>query len=581
MTDSHFHVFILLSWFLICTPGGGVVSTVYADDGGPEEMPEAEKAPEAVTAPEAPWSLSVDLELDGEGLLSQRSMGNLQGHRVVWWSRGAVVLSREEAAPAGMVERQYRLHNPLDETVHRAGAAVGPLVIGPVDPQGVYRRVLDPSTGGVVPASAGQSARGRLDSSRNPSSWEGIFLSTSSAAEAESQTRHVGSVAPFAAGGGYLHNPDRARLLLGRVESAPAGGRFGGVILTAGSAEGLSDGVPALYRPQDEAWVYNVSPLRRQVYRSLGLSYLLDRGRFGDALWPWRGRCFVLAEGWRQFYAYRPVCHAVNVVVSVGVPECTISARTVLVEPGYLDVDMTPPLRNGFSGVRAEGRLNLPEGRRRNRPFLEWRGESSGDRRWDDGVPSEELRMERSFFLAYRSGGWIGLLKGEVTARRDVPDSGNPGVPSPLPSSLMPSAAVERSGAATVSVAVGPPRRFSWRVEPTARGSCRYSRADGRRHWSTEFSLTGRDAGVPSWKVGWKTSLEETDRRGRWVHGATMDITLRRGVTLSARFSVEEPGTTEAVWSGLLRLGLYRSGTLGGTPSVNAVNAVDVVRDRE
>ncbi len=507
----------------------------------------------AEDAPEAPWNLSADTEVDLEGLLSQRFIGSIDGHRVVWWSTGALVLSREEAAPAGMVERQYRFHNPLNEMVHRAGAAAGPLVLGPVDLRGSYRRFLDPSTGGIVPTSAAQSTGARLDASYTPGSWDGMFLNVPGDA---SRRGHVGPVAPFAVGGGYVHNPDRAHLLLGRVESAPAGGRFGGLILSVGSAEALSRGVPATYQPPDEPWIHPVSPVRTPVYRGVGLAYLLDRGTFRDAVWPWGVRWFFLAEGWRQWYSYRPARHAGSVVMSLGVPELTVSVRSLLVEPGYLDVDMNSPMRNSFSGLRVDGRVNLPERKPRNRPMLEWRGELFGDRRWDNGLPSEEYQIVRSAFLAYRSGGWLRLLKGDL--------SGEYRAPWTDATVLSPVTATEDDGSATAQIAFSPPLRFHWGVKPVAGGSCRYRWSDDSRRVSVELSAARRDARGSSWNVKWEVNAEEND--GDWSrnYAISADAAIGPAVTVAVRCSFDEQGTPGESWNGLVRLSWYRSGILGG-----------------
>ncbi len=499
------------------------------------------------------WRVSIDGETTEDGAVSQRTIGTLGDHRIVWWSRGTLVYRREEVAPAGMVQREYRIHNPVTDMHHRVGAAVGPLTFGPLRMRGSYTRFCDPTTGGVDPLSIGQTTGASLDISRDPTKREGVFLDIPGRSGSTVGGVH-GPVKPFAVGGGYLSVPSRSsrrlpvRVTMSRIECAPRAGRFGGVIVTGGSVdrfppagEGGGSGSSTGYRDfMTESWLFPSPPARVARLENLGLTYIVHRG-IRDEAWPFPPvRLFL--EGWRQTSSYRPPRHAVSAAATVGSPSLRISARTVYAEAGYLDIDFTPVLRHRYWGVRVERESLLPAeaGSRSPRLFVSW----ESDRRsgWIDGVPDRPEDHHRGA-IRYASTRWVRgcALEGEWPEERYV---------------------------ASVSLAV--PREAPLPVEPAVTYAFNIHRSDRyRRHTGTITLSSPAFAATRRWTLSTRIDYEEdlTPSAPPQWHGAVgADISVHDDVTVSLRGEIEDMTGDESAWSVLLRLSWSRSGTIVGSP---------------
>ena len=498
--------------------------------------------------------LAVDLEVTERGDLGQRTIIDLTakgssnyGHahyRCVSWSRGALVLAREEPAPAGMVQREYRLHNPLDTMEHRIGVDVGPLLFGPVRLKGAYRRLLDPSAGGVVPVSVRERSGAVLDVSREPSSWNGIFLKSRDG-PLKASKEFVGPVRPLSVGAGFLHNPERARLLLSKLEFSPYAGRLGGLVCTAGSVEALTDNRPHRYDPLENPWIHKAVPVRAPTFRSVGVSWVLDRGGYGDALWPWDVPVFLFAEGWHQCYSWRPGRVAGSFSGAIGSSRLRFSTRCGAVEPGYLDVDMTATQRHIFAGIRLEGDVALPERKPANHPGLRWRYEYFRERGWDSGHPAHETDRKQTALLTFRSGGWVQRFQGEVEGT--APWLAEPSI--------------------SVAVDLGVPRRFRMedRLFPQPKivltHRCSRGQKESSNRTSAGMSLKGRFSNQRPWSVTWKVtrkvSAEHHPTDSQWDHSVIVDVPVGRRVSFSLRLNACAPGTPRQSWNGVFRAAFY------------------------
>ena len=292
---------------------------------------------------ELPWNAAYDLELEYESGYTQRVVTDLGDSRWIWWASGDLVLTRDSPAPAGMVEREYYLHNPLEGTVHRVGVSAGPLVFGPVLIRGGYRRMMDPSGGGVVPSAATDAAEVVLDGAREPSSWNGVAFTTAGLG--------ASSGGSGGAGVAYLFNPDRAHIALGHIGIAPAKARFGRLSIFGSAAEVLDEGRPPVPDHFEEPWFRDVPHPHEEVIRGVAVNYRLERGGHTDEH-EFPVPLFLLVEGHRQGHSWRPRRHAGQVVTRVGPPRVRVALRGVAVETGFLDADLTPPTRAAYRGVR-------------------------------------------------------------------------------------------------------------------------------------------------------------------------------------------------------------------------------------
>ncbi|MDA3950808.1 MAG: hypothetical protein PF508_16495 [Spirochaeta sp.] len=531
-------------WYLVLLLPAGflTVEPAASDDTGVTDPP----APT-----ELPWNAAYDLELDSEQGYTQRVVADLGESRWVWWASGDLVLTRDEPAPAGMVEREYYLHNPLEGTSHRVGVSAGPVVFGPVLIRGGYRRVMDPSGGGVVPSAIIDATAVRLDGAREPSSWDGAAVSTNA------QNSPVGAIGADA-GVAYLYNADRAHIALGHIGIAPADARFGRLSVFGSAAEVLEGGRSIVRDHRDEAWFRDTPHPQDAVIRGLAVSYRLERGGDHD-----EGGLplpvLFLVDGLRQGHSWRPRRHAGQVFARVGPPRIRVALRGVAVETGFLDADLSAPARAAFRGFRVEGRERVPTLREENRPSLTWNGEFEAERRWDDGLPAP-LQRYRRYGLVFRSGGVLSQCGAELERPDDE---------------------------WTVSAALSTPERWGLPVAGRVSAEHRWSVHNPDRRIALESSLrrtvsAATGSGSRRTALRWRVVGETPATAGAgnqyvWDHFVVVEVPVGEAAAVSVHLGVAGAATDNVEYTGALRIHWAASGLWA--PATGAATAESTGRE--
>jgi len=483
----------------------------------------------SVSAESVRWSAGLDLSVDREGAFLQRSTLDIDSVRTVWWSAGETVLVREEPAPAGMVERSYRVHNPFASVTHRVGVSGGPVIFGPALPRGGYARLGDPSRGGVVPSGVWNGTRLVLDRALEPTTREGVAV--------------AGGTGGAHGGAGYLFAPDRSHVLLSHGRIAPRSGRFGAVEVCVATAEALTRGRPRDHQPDEDPWLYDTPPSGPGIRRTLATSYRFERGGYGDPLGRWRVPVSLFAEGTTQGFSYLPRKRAFQGAWMIGPPVVRWSGRAVWVEPGYLDTDLASTDRAELAGVRLDGRSRFGGERIRPRGTIEWLAEAIRERRWDEGIPGDPVPSGRGS-VTLRTGEIIETIGASVE------------LPGPDRSGELGFSTGERISLGT----------FALRVGGSYEEESRRSRLSGevifRRH-------AGGAVGTGAIEMRWRVVVETTgsEREFGVEHSVSAEIPLGGAWTLSVRGTGPGCVRSGAEWEGAIRVRWYRSGeiTAGGS----------------
>ncbi|MFP4152071.1 MAG: hypothetical protein ACLFSV_04455 [Alkalispirochaeta sp.] len=487
--------------------------------GDDASLPDGEEGAGDDAVESVRWSAGLDVTVDRDGAFRQRSTFDIGSVRTVWWSTGETIVVREEPAPAGMVERSYRFHNPAASVSHRVGATAGPVIFGPAHPRGGYARMSDPSRGGIVPAALWSTTRLVLDRSLEPTTRDGFAV--------------AGAAGGFSGGVGYLFAADRSRVLLFHVGFAPLTGRYGEIAVTGAAAEALTSGRSRSYRSEDDPWLFDTPPPGTLIRRTVAASYRLERGGYGDSYGRWLVPVSLVLEGATQGFAYRPGKRSVQAGMILGPRVVRGSVRVVRVEPGYLDTDLTSTARAEMIGGRLDGRSGFTGTRFGGRGSFEWLVEGLRERRWDDGLPGEPLPSGRGR-VTLRTGGVVE----KVTTSVEFPGPDR-------------SAEVRLTTGKRFSIGL-----FAFRV------AGHYYEEECRSRLSGEVIFRRPVLCAEPFTLRWKTTVEveNADERYDVEHAPEAEIPVggNWGLSIRGRFSATPfPGDE---WEASVRVRWYRSG---------------------
>ena len=341
------------------------------------------------------------LQIDDDGGALLRLTREIGPTRWLWLARGDVVL-REEVPAAGGYSREYRrLRPPVSGVDHVVGAEAGPLVVGPLEPRGVYRRALDPTGGGLQWSALTAAPAVRLDRSVDSGRWTGIALRPRAAFGREGRV----GVAP----GVMIARDDDVEL---RMAVLPLRAGAVGVALSA---------VEGRFPPRSaDDWLFAAPPLRGDSLRQWG-GELTVRGTLTTAGMgatdgaPTTGGAPTTVDAaggagvWTQRAGYRPPRRGGQLWASAETEVLTLRGRALAVDPGSRTPDGGRP---ASATLLAAG---LESGRRARR--LTWRAEWERRRGWDGERPGP-LSEECGASLRWAPpAAWVGLLSVAASTR--------------------------------------------------------------------------------------------------------------------------------------------------------------------
>jgi hypothetical protein len=343
---------------------------------------------------------SLRLRLDEEGTLTTRAIILLGPSRWFLLGRSTVVLSEESPAPAGYTSNRVRPRSPFEEGQYALGVEAGPLILGPIQGQGIYQRLQDPTRGGA--RWSGISDRSRFVPLLDPEvqDRQGVAVALGTPA------------GPAGFSVWYLERDERYRLegmdwWLSPIPDAWIG-RFGVLLARVHPDEDI------FRDPSGEPWLFDIPPRAPRERRIQSLYWELRPG--GTAL-------HVLLESWRQRSGLGPPLHAGNVALALGPPALRASLRVATAERGFLTLEEGRPRHSRLAaGELSHRSVYTPlilEGALRSSWWQGWEKEQPGPARREIELALAALRM-RILPLS-----WLERvsLKGRVRTQEERDDS--------------------------------------------------------------------------------------------------------------------------------------------------------------